>query len=73
MKKVDVKYVKWLDKERRKINSIPLKDIIWTSSGKKLHIPQEIVEHFGLTGLNNCDFITSGYYTLMIIKGNIKE
>jgi len=47
---------------RDRINKPDLLDIVWTKKGKPLEIPQKIIEDFHLTGLNNCDFITSNYY-----------
>jgi len=49
-------------KERRRINRIPLKDIIIYEGGKEVEILEWVKEHFEFTGLNNIDFIASGMY-----------
>jgi len=47
---------------RQRINRLDIEDIIWTKDGKPLSIPLEVVREFELTGLNNNDFILTGYY-----------
>lgn len=59
---VAVEYIKWLTEERAKINRAELDDITFFENGVKLYIPKEIVAAFALTGMNNVDFITSGFY-----------
>lgn len=55
----DLKFViGWLSK----INNAPLEAIEWAEHNKKLDIPPKLIAEFELKGLNNTDFITSGYY-----------
>jgi len=48
--------------QRKRWNSVPLGEIEFYEKGEKIEIPKEVVEKFELTGLNNIDFISSGYY-----------
>jgi predicted ATP-grasp superfamily ATP-dependent carboligase len=59
---VKVEYVKWLKEELLKINSVPLEDIIWIENEKLADVDAEVVDNFDFTGLNNVDFIMTGYY-----------
>jgi len=47
---------------RRKINKTPLSDFILIKEGKVVPIPKEVIDRWGLTGLNNIDFFSSGAY-----------
>jgi hypothetical protein len=59
---IAVEYIKWLQDQRNKINSENLKDIEFYENSMKLDIPTKVFDEFELTGLNNCDFILSGFY-----------
>lgn len=59
---VVIEYIKWLQEERAKINRVALEDIEFFEDGMKLEIPKKIVEDFAFVGLNNIDFILSGFY-----------
>jgi len=48
--------------QRSKWNSTPLEEIEFYERGVKIEIPKEIINQFERTGLNNIDFISSGYY-----------
>lgn len=48
--------------ELSKINEQYLSDIEFYEGGVKINIDKKILDKFGYTGLNNVDFITSGYY-----------
>jgi hypothetical protein len=48
--------------QRKKWNSVPLSEIEFFERGVKIEIPKELVDDFVTTGLNNIDFIASGYY-----------
>ena len=48
--------------QQRKWNSIPLSDIEFYERGVKLDIPKGLIDEWEFTGLNNIDFISSGYY-----------
>ncbi len=60
--KVAVEYLKWIQKERAKINRAKLEDIEFFENGMKVDIPKEVIDKFAFTGLNNIDFILSGFY-----------
>ena len=60
--RVDVEHIKYLTKEREKINKEVLSEIEFFEDGKKVIIPEKITEDFSFIGLNNIDFITSGFY-----------
>ncbi len=59
---IDIKKVLELEKEIRKINAIPFDQIVWMKNMVSISTPQEVIDNFKFTGLNNMDFITSGYY-----------
>ena len=50
-----------LDK-RKEWNLFPLDKIEFYENGIKLEIPKDAIIQFEKIGLNNVDFITSGYY-----------
>lgn len=59
---------------RHRINKVSLRSIVLTEHGKPIHIEKRNVEEFMLTGLNNIDFISSGFYkkeTLILDKGEV--
>ena len=62
MRRVDIEYVMYLIEERNKINSLNLEEIEFYFGNKKLDIPEEVIEEFMFTGLNNTDFIVTEYY-----------
>jgi hypothetical protein len=62
MMKVDIVLVKRITEQRNKINSIKLSKIDWYQNGKKINIDQSTIEDFEIIGLNNTDFITTGFY-----------
>jgi hypothetical protein len=63
MKKViDIELVQAIQRQKDYVNMIPLEDIIWYENDQRLDINSEIIREFEKTGLNNIDFITSGYY-----------
>ena len=59
---IAIEYIQWLQEERRKINLAELDKIDFFKDGMKLDIPKEVIDKFEFTGLNNVDFITSGFY-----------
>ena len=60
--RVDIEYVMHLIEERNKINSLNLEEVEFYFGDKKLDIPEEVIEEFMFTGLNNTDFIVTEYY-----------
>lgn len=51
-----------IQKERDAINRLKFRNIVWTRNGKEIYIDPAIKDDYALVGLNNMDFITSGYY-----------
>ena len=52
-----------LNEKRRFINSLNLKDIVFTDADEQpIEISNKIREEFQVTGLLNTDFITTGFY-----------
>ena len=47
---------------RSRVNKPFIGDIVWTKRGKPVNIDLKVIEDWILTGLNNCDFITSHAY-----------
>lgn len=60
--KVAIEYIRWLHEERLKINLAILEDIEFFEDGMKLDIPQKVIDDFAFVGLNNIDFILTGFY-----------
>jgi hypothetical protein len=59
---VGIEYVEWLIEEINKINRLKLADIEWTLKGEVVPVSREVAEAFKFTGLNNKDFISTGFY-----------
>jgi hypothetical protein len=59
---VSIEEIESMAKRRAEINSDRLRGMVFTKAGKVLHIPIERIKEFEFTGLNNIDFITSGFY-----------
>lgn len=52
----------------RKVNRIPIESIQWVNDkGKTLPFPQEVIDNWAYTGLNNSDFVE------VVIDGNDKK
>ena len=64
---VAVEYVRWLDEEIMRINRSHLYDLVLYENGKKLELPEKLLDSFAYTGLSNKDFITSNYYKQEVI------
>ena len=60
--RVDIEDVLRLQQKQAEINKLEFKDIEWYKNGEKIEIDQKIIDQFDFTGMNNIDFITSGYY-----------
>ena len=60
--KVAVEYIQWLIDERAKINRLDLEELEFYENGMRVDIDKQIVRDFTFTGLNNIDFISSGFY-----------
>ncbi len=60
--KVDIEHIRYLQKEREKINKAELEDIEFFEEGKKVDISKKIIDDYKLYGLNNIDFILTGTY-----------
>lgn len=70
--RVNIEYVEWLNEERAKINRATLSEIDFYKDDVKLEIDPRLIEDFDFTGLNNIDFISSGYYLKKVID-RVKE
>ena len=60
--RVDIEYIKHIQKERARINKVELEDIEFFEGGEKVDISQKIIDDFKFCGLNNTDFILTDYY-----------
>ena len=60
--KISTEYILALAQHRNEINRVPLRDIDFEEAGEVLDIPEKVFAEFELTGMNNMDFITSGFY-----------
>ncbi len=61
--KVSIENIKWIHEQRAKINREPLENIEFYEQGKKIDMPEQLIEDFCFTGMNNVDFILTGFYT----------
>jgi uncharacterized membrane protein YvbJ len=57
--KVNVEDVKAALQERKRINSPDIRDLEFYKDGKRVQVPEEVIEWFASIGLNNIDFIES--------------
>ena len=60
--RVDIEHIEWLKEELARINRANLSDITFYKDDKIVEINPDNVDEFEFIGLNNTDFITSGYY-----------
>ncbi len=60
--RIDIELIDAVQAFRQYVHKLTLDDIDFYENGEKVDIPQELVDEFELTGLNNIDFITSNYY-----------
>ena len=60
--KVNIERIIELKAELVEINLMLLCDIDFYKGGKKISIPNDILDKWQYIGLNNTDFITTGYY-----------
>jgi len=62
-----------LKEKLNEINSIPLEEIEFYENGELVEIPEELLEQWDYIGLNNVDFITTGYYKENPNKGWLQK
>lgn len=60
--RVDVEDIQDILRRRAAFNHLDLNDIDFYEDGKKLEIPNSLINHFHFTGLANIDFIASDFY-----------
>ena len=65
---VQVEHILEMQRQRERINNPMLDRIDFYENGKLLHIDKRLIDEFIFTGLNNIDFITSGYYLRKIME-----
>jgi len=65
---VDIDYIKERKKQLDMINSVDLDKLEFYENGGRVEISKETLEQWKYIGLNNTDFITSGFY-----KGEMSE
>lgn len=59
---IAIEEIEAIAKRRKQINSDQLRGMVFTKGGVVLRIPLDRIKDFEFTGLNNMDFITSGFY-----------
>ena len=67
-KKVNIEYILEIERKRQEFNRMDLGKVNFFKDGKKVNISQEIIDEYKFTGLNNMDFITTGFYDTGLIK-----
>jgi hypothetical protein len=70
---LDIEYIWQLKNALALINKMPLENIEFYDKGIKLDIDEELIEEFNFMGLNNVDFIISGYYRRKPIESSTFE
>jgi len=60
--KVNIERIFGIKEELAVINRESLEDIEWHEAGRKIEVNPKNIDRFSFTGLNNVDFITSGYF-----------
>ncbi len=60
--KVDIEHIKYLKSELYKINKVPFSSLEFYEKGKRIVVPNQLIRDFDSVGLNNTDFITTGFY-----------
>ena len=60
--RVNIERLLALKKELNEINFQHLEDIEWCFDGELVEIPEKNIEEWKFIGLNNVDFITTGFY-----------
>jgi len=60
--RVNIEHIEYLMDERFKINDADLSKIKFFKNGKRVKIPKKYIRDFQFMGLNNIDFITTGFY-----------
>lgn len=61
--KIKISEIIALAEREREINKPDIRDIEFLDDeGNKIEIDPEIIEDFAFIGLNNVDFVTSGFY-----------
>lgn len=66
--KIDIEHIKYLKSELHKINRVRLSSLEFYEKGKRIAIPKQLRRDFELIGLNNTDFITTGFYKAGFIE-----
>lgn len=59
---VPIEYAEWLYNEKAKINKTPRNKLVLTLNNKVCEIPENVIDEWDFTGLNNMDFILSGQW-----------
>ena len=60
--RVDIEKVKEYLEFKKSVNSVELYEIKWYENGEEIKFDPEMIEEFIFCGLNNIDFISTGYY-----------
>jgi hypothetical protein len=59
---ITIEFINALEEKRRKINRMDINDIEWYEDDVKLNISKDRLDEWSFIGLNNIDFITTGFY-----------
>ncbi len=60
--KIAIEYIQFLQYEFKKINQTPLDQIEFFENGMKVEVDKKHLEEFEFIGLNNTEFILTGFY-----------
>ena len=59
---VSVEYLKWLQAERARFDKANLRNVVLYEKGQRLEYPEARIKRYEITGLNNMDFVLTGWY-----------
>lgn len=63
--RIDVEKIIALKDELRAMNRIPLDQWELYENGERVEVAKEVIEEWKFMGLNNTDFVDSGFYKTM--------
>lgn len=69
--KVAIEHIRYLKSEFAKINKVRLSQIEFYEKGKRIPIPKSRIKEYESVGLNNVDFIMTGFYKKGVFEDKV--
>ena len=70
---INVEEIIMMQSRRNYINGLNIEDIAFCENGEIIRVSQEDIDNWKCCGLNNTDFITTGYYKEWYININYRK